>query len=237
MQSVMSLLRARGSGRVLSHATLRRLVERHVNGEGASASVLIDSLVSVKAVHKVSEGIYLNYMADPMPSPAEALKYVVQGGVLSLQTVLGQSGVLNNPTSNYTCIRPATDATIEGELELVGQRMSRHNNSPLYWAYTVDPAIMSAGQQDDNLDSAFSYPRATVEKAFCDWLYLAALNHPEIGGEPPLDCDLDLMDRDRLDRVASAMGVKANLDQWLERHFEYLSDEDVDANMSSSLGF
>lgn len=236
VQSVMSLLRARGSGRVLSHATLRRLVERHMNGEGASASVLIDNLVKVKAVHKISEGIFLNYMADPMPSPAEALKYVVKDGVLSLHMVLGQSGVLNNPTTNYTCVRPASLATAEGEVELVGQRLSRHNNSPLYWAYTVDPSILNAGNSEDNLDSSFSYPRATVEKAFCDWLYLSTLKHPEIGVEPPLDCDMELMDHTRLQRIATAMGVSQKLGNWMERHHEYLADADVEANMGSSLG-
>lgn len=233
----MSLLRARGSGRVLSHATLRRLVERHMNGEGASASVLIDSLVKVKAVHKISEGIFLNYMAEPMPSPAEALKYVVNGGILSLHMVLGQSGVLNNPTSNYTCVRPASDAIAEGEVELIGQRISRYNNSPLYWSYAVDPAVLAAGKPDDNIDGSFSYPRATVEKAFCDWLYLSTLKNPEIGGEPPLDCDMELMDQARLQRVASAMGVSNVLENWLERHYEYLADADVEANMGSSLGF
>jgi hypothetical protein len=233
----MSLLRARGSGRVLSHATLRRLVERHVNGEGATASVLIDALVHVKAVHKVSDGIYLNYMATPLPSPAEALKYVVKDGVLSLHLVLGQAGVLNNPTFNYTCVRPASEATQEGELELVGTRMNRHNTAPLFWAYTVDPAVMAAGDVTDNIDTAFSYPRATIEKAFCDWLYLASLDHPQIGGEPPLDCDTDLMDQERLGRIASAMGVLPRLQNWLERHRVYKEDHDVEANLSSRLGF
>lgn len=237
VKPIMSLLRARGSGRVLSHATLRRLVERHTNGEGASASVLIESLVNVRAVHKVSDGIYLNYMADPLPSPAEALKFVVSGGVISLQFVLGQCGVLNNPSTIYTCVRPSSEATKEGEVELVGQRFGKINPAPLYHAYTVDASTMAAGDFADNIDAGFSYPRATPERAFCDWLYLSATDKKSFGGEPPLDCDLDLLDRERLNRVAKSMGIEARLENWLERQRVYLTDEDVDANLSSALCF
>lgn len=234
---VMSLLQARGSGRVLSHASLRRMVERHTDRDNVSASVVIDSLVNVKAIHKVTDGIYLNCMADPLPSPAEALKHVVPEGVLSLHMVLGQAGVINNPTQNYTCIRPSSPITSEGELQLIGQRFNRHNPSPLYWAHTMDAKVIDAGDPADNIDATFSYPRATVEKAFCDWIYLASRDTNEIGGQPPLDCDLDIMDRARLTRIASAMGITRELSAWMDRHHDYLADEDVDANMSTRFGF
>jgi hypothetical protein len=212
------------------------VIER-VNPMDASAThTIAESLVGVRALHKVADDVFLNYLVEPMPSPAEALRFVSPGAYLSLHMVLGQCGVLNNPSNIYTCVRSSTSASPEGEIELVGRRFATNNPAPLFHVYAMKPSI-PAVNKDDHIDVKFSYPRATPERAFCDWLYLTKTENKALGAEPPLDCDMQLLDMDRLCRIASHMDVDKELECWLERHREYLLDAGNDSNMSEALGF
>ena len=236
VNTIIEALSNKGAPRVLTATTIRRLIERHNFADAAASDTIINSLVNVKALHRVTDNVYLNYLQLPMPSPAEALRIAVPDGFLSLHTVLGQSGVLNNPTFTYMCVRKASILQRETEIDLIGSRFSNKNPSPLYHVYAMEKGYI-LGMQADHIDSSFSYPRATVERAFCDWLYLAAEERQIISSPPPLDCDISLMDMDRLERVASDLGVTDDLQLWLERHAEYNADADNDANMSLAIGF
>lgn len=233
----MRALSSGGAPRVLTRNALRRVIERVNPMDGRAAHTIAESLVGVKALHKVADDVFLNYLVTPLPSPAEALRLVVPGAYLSLHMVLGQCGVLNNPSNLYTCVHPAPATAPEGEILLVGRRFATNNPAPLFHVYALNPDIPRGEKSEDHLDSKFSYPRATPERAFCDWLYLAKSSVKALGAEPPLDCDMHQLDMDRLARVASYMDVSEELDMWLERHREYLLDTGNDSNMSEALGF
>jgi hypothetical protein len=233
--NIMRTLSQGGASRVFTRGSLRRLIERVNPMDGHATNIIVDSLVGVKALHKVADDVFLNYLAQPMPSPAEALRFVSPGAYLSLQMVLGQHGVLNNPTNIYTCARQSSTRAPEGEIELVGRRFSTNNPAPLYHVYALSPTVPEGVGHEDHIDPKFSYPRATPERAFCDWLYLAELG--SIGAPPPLDCDVDLLDMPRLKRVAGHMGVSDTLENWLEKHHVYKLDHENEANMSEALGF
>lgn len=233
----MRALSSGGAPRVLTRNALRRVIERVNPMDGTAAHTIAESLVGVKALHKVTDDVFLNYLATPLPSPAEALRLVVPGGYLSLHMVLGQCGVLNNPSNLYTCVHPSSSTAPEGEILLVGRRFATNNPAPLFHVYSLSPDIPRGEQFEEHIDSKFSYPRATPERAFCDWLYLARSDVKALGAEPPLDCDMNQLDTDRLSRIAVHMGVNDELDVWLEKHREYLLDSGNDANMSEALGF
>ena len=83
-------------------------------------------------------------------------------------------------------------------------------------------------------DSRFAHPRATPEKALCDWLYLAASPRSPVR-PPPLDLDAERLDTDRLQRVAIAMSIQQHLDGWLRSKRRYDEDPDVIENASNHL--
>lgn len=233
----MRALASTGAPRVLTSASLRRLIERVNFNDGSATDTISNSLVGVKALHKVADGVFLNYLQKPMPSPSEAMRLVRPQAYLSLHMVLGQVGVLNNPSNIYTCVRPSDSLSPEGEIELVGRRFSTNNPAPLYHVYSMAPGIPAGSDRADHIDDKFSYPRATPERAFCDWLYLAKPEVKAMAIQPPMDCDISLLDSERLKRVASDVGVTAELEIWLHLHEDYHADEDNDANMSVGLGF
>jgi len=233
----MRALSSGGAPRVLTRGALRRVIERVNPMDGRATNTIAESLVGVKALHKVADDVFLNYLIQPMPSPAEALRFVAPGAYLSLHMVLGQCGVLNNPSNLYTCVRPSTAYSPEGEIELVGRRFATNNPAPLFHIYALKPNIPDGDNLADHVDAKFSYPRATPERAFCDWLYLAKSDVKALGAEPPLDCDMHQLDMGRLNRVSTYMGVKRQLERWLDRHHEYLMDTGNDSNMSVALGF
>ncbi|TLX16623.1 hypothetical protein [Rhizobium sp. MHM7A] len=235
--NIMRALSSGGAPRVLTRNTLRRVIERVNPMDGRATNTIAESLVGVKALHKVADDVFLNYLVKPLPSPAEALRLVVPGAYLSLHMVLGQCGVLNNPSNLYTCVRPSTSSAPEGEILLVGRRFATNNPAPLFHVYALKPNIPNGDKLDDHIDGKFSYPRATPERAFCDWLYLAKNDVKALGAEPPLDCDMHQLDMDRLCRVASHLGVSDELECWLERHREYLLDVGNASNTSEALGF
>lgn len=232
----MTALASPGAPRVLTGSSLRRLIERVNFSDVQATETIANSLVSVKSLHRVGEGVYLNYLQVPMPSPAEAIKLMVPGGYLSLQTVLGQMGFLNNPSTLYTCVRPANSYSPEGEEELLGRRFATNNPAPLFHVYSMMPGVPDAGK-DDHLDLSFSYPRATPERALCDWLYLSKAHIGSMSKGPPFDSDISTMDREKLERVANYLGVDVELRAWLDMNHRYSLDADNDANMSLAFGF
>jgi len=58
-----------------------------------------------------------------------------------------------------------------------------------------------AGSLDDRMDPNARYARATPEKALLDWIYLGASPRTKLSS-PPLDTDLDRLNKARLRRLA-----------------------------------
>ena len=82
---------------------------------------------------------------------------------------------------------------------------------------------------EDWRDNRYAHPRATPEKALCDWLYLGASPRSTLRA-PPLDLELDKLNKARLRRIVSAMGIKPVFDAWLSRKQQYDRDPDVQEN-------
>jgi hypothetical protein len=67
-----------------------------------------------KILKPVREGAYLNGMSFPEVALAEAASVIRTGAVVSLQSVLGDAGVLNNPTPDVTCVMATTAPSTSG---------------------------------------------------------------------------------------------------------------------------
>lgn len=155
-------------------------------------------------IEKVRHGIYLNLRVHPRPQADEAASWLRSGAVVSLQRVLGQAGVLNNPTPWITCV-----------LSMAASRASAKIETPthVFQFSGMKGEMIPAASADWATDAYQPYAQvltATPEKALMDWLYLAE-NSPLWRRPPAHDLDLDDLDHDRLDRLANRMGVS---DSW-----------------------
>ena len=80
-------------------------------------------------------------------------------------------------------------------------------------------------------DNRYAHPRATAEKAFCDWLYLGQSPRSTLRA-PPLDLDFQKLNKARLRRIVSAMEIKPSFNEWLEKKRRYDLDQEVQENDS-----
>lgn len=172
----------------------------------------------------MTRGLYLNQLAAPRPLAAEAAGFIRTGAIVSLQTVLGEAGITNNfpdlvtsviphERGHVASVRPVKAADIEFRFHSMPARLLNEQ----------------VGELEDRLDLDFKYPRATPEKALLDWLYLGASPYSKIAG-PPLDLEIDRLDRSRLSRLARSMELVEELRVWRARKKTYDADPDVKEN-------
>lgn len=176
-----------------------------LKGEGidisrASITVSLQAWGDAGFIQKIKHGVYLNLRATPRPTPEEAAPLVRAGAIVSLQTVLGQSGVLNNPTPWVTCVYPYSKNPNHLTLELEG---GTYRFTPVN-----DEAFPPPGDDwdGDAFEPFAKVPTATPEKALLDWLYLSE-NARAWAPPPAQDIDFDELDADRLDRLALRMDL------------------------------
>lgn len=91
-----------------------------------------------------------------------------------------------------------------------------------------------AGELEDRMDLDVKYPRATPEKALLDWLYLGVSKYSKIAG-PPLDLELERLDKRRLQRLARSMSLSEEIKEWQSRKRTYDADPDVRENTAKNL--
>lgn len=163
-------------------------------------------------VKKVSRGVYLNMQAFPQPLPQEAAPLLRPGAVISLATVLGDAGVLNNPTPWVMAVLPAASNTRHAT------EVSSVPGFVFKFAY-LQPAIYASPDLDwakEAYNPRARVPTATPEKALLDWIYLSSVGKSAARWRLPAshDIDMDYLDSARLDRLAEHMGLQSELAQF-----------------------
>lgn len=163
------------------------------------------SLERAGAIQRVRRGVYANITKTPKPSPEMAAEILRPGARVTLQSVLGSVGILNNPSRVvFASVRTSDSAAVR----------RRHHSAPFceIEIVSLDDEVFDL-LPDDSVDPNCRYVRATPERALCDWFYLAKWNrHPM--SLPPNDCDLDDIDEARLGRLAEAMEVADAITEW-----------------------
>lgn len=163
---------------------------------------------------RVRRGLYLNQNCEPRATLAEAAQRLRPGCVVSLLTVLGDSGVFNNYTHEVTAIVPFGGR--HGASPSLG-RVAFGDN--VFHFHGMPASVLEACDPLDALDLA-PYPRATKEAAMAHWAYLV---RSPFGGlkRMPVDIDADLLDLERLARLSEAIGVRDEIEDWIGRARAY----------------
>lgn len=178
-------------------------------------------------LRKVRKGLFLNAAGNKSVSVGAAAGYVRQTAVPSLAWVLEQDWILNNMGDVITCVVSLTPRLPVPNLSPVKTPLGEFRFRALPWhVYELDTLEVA-----DWRDNRFAHPRATPEKALCDWLYLAASPRSPMR-PPPLDLEVERLNAGRLRRVATAMSIQEHLDTWMQSKRRYDGDPEVIENAS-----
>lgn len=175
-------------------------------------------------LRRITRGLYLNRLARPEPTAAEAAGFVRSGAIVSLQMVLGDAGITNSYADIVTAVLPVHGGIAQSSRSVVA-------NGIEYRFHAMPARLLDdeAGDLQDRMDLAVRYARATPEKALLDWIYLGESPRTRLA-PPPLDIDLTRMDKRRLKRLAARMKLAEQLDEYLARKRNYDRDAGVRAN-------
>lgn len=189
---------------VLDRDLLKRFAKQ-ARGETMPASTLTHWLHGAMArdrLHPVIKGVYLNAFRPRAGQPADAVHFLRRDAVVSLNTVLGDAGVLNNPVHSVTAIVPLDAGSPPPRLGRV------KTQTGIFHFFGMPRRVMEAGLAEDNIDPNWhDHVRATPERALVDWLYLAQSPYSKRTFPDLADIDTALLDMRRLKRVAKAVGV------------------------------
>jgi hypothetical protein len=198
--------------RVLDTASIIQLAQ-NVRQDISKPSVerWIREATAANRLRRVVRGLFLNRLITPPPQLCEAAVWLRPGAVISLQTVLGDSGVWNNYTEWVTAVVPLSSRYATPSLGRVD------TTGGTFVFRGVPERVLETGAGNDRLAAGVDYRRATPEAALLHWLYLS--DSPRSGmSTPPLDLDLSALDLKRLKRLANGMRLDANLKIWRDRN-------------------
>jgi hypothetical protein len=171
----------------------------------------IQEAVAANRLQRVVRGLFLNRLITPAPQLCEAAVWLRPGAVISLQTVLGDSGVWNNYTDWVTAVVPLSSRYTTpslGRVETAGGTFVFRG---------VPERILETGAENDRLVAGVDYRRATPEAALLHWLYLSGSPRSRMS-TPPLDLDLGALELKRLKRLAIRLHLDEKLAIWRERN-------------------
>ena len=125
--------------------------------------------------------------------------------------MLGDAGVLNNPSHTVTAVVPIDPGAPPPKLGRMPTRTG------MLQFFGLPRRILEAGDPQDRLGSSVvqDHVRATPEKALLDWLYLGLSPRSRRTCPPRGDIDVTLLDRARLKRLARAMDLDEALAAWV----------------------
>jgi len=159
--------------RVLDTASIIQLAENvRRNISRPSVERWIQEAVAANRLQRVVRGLYLNRLIAPPAQLCEAAVWLRPGAVISLQTVLGDSGVWNNFTQWVTAVVPLSSRYTTPSLGRV------ETGAGTFVFRGLPERLLEAGAERDRLAAGFDYRRATPEAALLHWLYLSV--HQEV---------------------------------------------------------
>lgn len=158
---------------------------------------------------------------------AAAAGFIRRNAIPSLSWVLEQNWVLNNFGDLITCTVPQQQGL---QVPNVGKVITPQGTFRFH-AIPWRMHELSELPTQDWRDLDHMHPRATPEKAFADWLYLASSKKSSLT-PPPLDMDFDQLKQDRLARIIQAMGLQSEFATWRDKKMAHDTDEEVSESNS-----
>ncbi len=214
---------------VLNQFEIDRIVEAVGATRGTSRASLfrtIDRAIANRMFERLCRGVYLNLRRQPKASYADATEYVCPGAIVSLQTVLGDAGVLDNFTTDMvTCVVPRpqekTSVTVPRDIR--------------NFTFNVMAAPAALPEMGFPILTGEGYRRATPELAFCHWLYLSLQPRSEVTS-PSLEIDTGRMAMKKVRAIAEKIGIGHELETWLHRKKLRDANDDVQAHAAIRFG-
>ncbi|WP_146204442.1 hypothetical protein [Massilia glaciei] len=107
--ALMAGLAAQSVRRIFTAAEFHYFVQTYRPGASAStARETSNLLASAGTLRRVASGVFLNLRAVPPAELSEADSHIRAGAIISLHTVLGENGFLNNPSGIVTAVLPTS---------------------------------------------------------------------------------------------------------------------------------
>jgi hypothetical protein len=191
----------------------------------ASFNRWVDEAVESGKLLRVRRGVFLNPMGNRRVHAAAAATYIRRNAVPSLSWVLEQDWLLNNFSDVVTCTVPMAPGIKLINVAPVKTEHGWFRFHTLPWRIH-EPDTLPV---EDWRDNRVEYPRATPEKAFADWLYLARSPRSWLK-RPPYDLEFAELNKKRLARIIKALSLEDIYLEWIAKKNQYDQDPDVIAN-------
>ncbi len=198
----------------------RDLIKRYSRSANSNQPVAASSLtywqrsmIASDNLKPIQRGLFLNCFRAKPGMLADAIAWFHTDAVVSLNTVLGDSGILNNPTTVVTAVVPI-DRGRHPPARL-GRKMTQ---AGIVHFFGIPRHILQAGKSEDRLEAEEQYEhlRATPEKALLDWIYLGFSPRSRRTPPPGADLDMELLDFRRLRRLVVATKLEQQFAAWLK---------------------
>ncbi|MFK4706001.1 hypothetical protein ABIC83_002840 [Roseateles asaccharophilus] len=200
--------------RIYTTAELQTLVrEYRPTASPNTARVTVEMLVDAGALRKVSGGVYLNRRATPPAEMDEIAGSLRSGAVISLLSVLGKSGFLNNIADEMVTAVVPTSATKRPNLGLVTT-----SQGDRFHFFGLAERFFPSNDEErfEMLRPGSPCPTFRPEAALLHWLHLAAMNRSKLTA-PPVDVDMDVLDQELLGKLAEKWALGGELMAWRAR--------------------
>lgn len=212
---------------------------------------VIDQLISVGHLKRVKKDMYANMQAVPAIQNNEIASFLVDDSVITMHSSLYEAGALNNPTRIVTaavpCYKRGTPGTFNGIRGAVREFKTEIGD---FWFFNIPAELVTLeGVETYELEKmGITYKMATPEKALMDWIYIGTERNKkkkldkesdltDFTGLPPLDIAISVLNTRSLKKIATAMNLTTELNDWLNAKREYDRAQSVMQNMSPDLGY
>ena len=171
------------------------------------------SMVASEDLKPIQRGLFLNCFRGIPGVLADSIAWFHSDAVVSLNTVLGDSGVLNNPTTVVNAVVP-----IDRGRHPPARLGRKATQAGIVHFFGIPRHILQAGEPEDRLaaEGQYEHLRATPEKALVDWLYLGSSPRSRRTPPPCDDVDMELLDSGRLQRLVQATKLEQEFAAWLQ---------------------
>lgn len=212
---LLGKLAAPGARRVYTAGEFLEFVRSARPGAAAStARQLADSFVLAGFLRQVSSGIYLNRRAFPPAELTEIAAHLRSGAVVSLHSVLGEAGFLNNIAApNLVVAVVPTSTTRRPRL---GEIRTSTGDTFRFLGLAERFFPQTAEDRWKMLQPGRPCEMFRPEAALLQWLHLGRMARSPLTA-PPEDVDMDVLNLELLDELAQRWGLEVPLRDWKRR--------------------